>query len=234
MARRLRLYESLTASRSEISCGWPSAKPMRMPASAYDFDIVRRIRRLGCLPTSSSCDSGAKSTYASSRTTTPRDRASTRSTDILPWCVPVGEFGLTRNLSGAGSSTRSGVHVQPSAVGWVEGVTSCTRHKGSRSGYVGVEYATRSPASAKARKHISISSSPPFPSATWFVSSPKCSAIALRAGAAVGLGYRRNESPVAALMASMTFDEGGSGDSLVLSLTQSPPSGGCSPGTYGW
>src|ERR1700694_5887642 len=38
---------------------------------------------------------------------------------------------------------------------------------------------------------------------------------------------------VAALIASITLREGGSGDSLVLSLTQSSPSGGCSPGTYG-
>src|ERR1700674_2586049 len=57
--------------------------------------------------------------------------------------------------------------------------------------------------------------------------------MAARAGAPVGLGYRRSESPVAALIASMTLGDGGSGDSLVLSLTQSSPSAGCSPGMYG-
>jgi hypothetical protein len=57
--------------------------------------------------------------------------------------------------------------------------------------------------------------------------------MAARAGTAVGLGYRRSEVPAAALIASMTLGDGGSGDSLVLSLTQSSPSTGCSPGTYG-
>src|SRR6266568_3867216 len=52
-------------------------------------------------------DIGAKSTYASSTTTTPVDASITFSTATDPAQVPVGEFGLTMNLSGAGSSAKS-------------------------------------------------------------------------------------------------------------------------------
>src|SRR5712691_892735 len=57
--------------------------------------------------------------------------------------------------------------------------------------------------------------------------------MARRAGAAVGLGYRRSSSLAASRIAFSTRGDGGRGDSLVLSFTHPSSSGGCSPGTYG-
>ena len=53
---------------------------------------------------------------------------------------------------------------------------------------MGVAKATRSPAPAKARKHISISSSAPLPSTTISGVRPKWRAIASLAAAELGLG----------------------------------------------
>src|SRR5689334_9000550 len=105
-----------------------------MPASAYDFEYVRMISRLGCEASRLTHDLGAKSTYASSRTTTPWERVRTRSTEVWPCQVPVGELGLTRNFSGASSSASRLVHVQPSAQGCGAGTTSCTWHRGASRG----------------------------------------------------------------------------------------------------
>src|SRR5260370_32016720 len=121
IARRSMLYESLTASRSAMSSGLASAKPMRMPARAYDFDMVRRMMRLSHLASRPTCDSKAKSTYASSSTTTPLDRRTARSTDRAPCHLPVGELGLTRNFSGAGASLNAGHQVNMAVLGGGEG-----------------------------------------------------------------------------------------------------------------
>ena len=89
-----------------------------------DLDMVRRIKRLSCLGSSPTCDSKAKSTYASSSTTTPCDRFKARSTDGPACQVPVGEFGLTRNFSGAGSSMSSLDQVNISPLGLGDGTAS--------------------------------------------------------------------------------------------------------------
>src|SRR5258708_10179341 len=134
IARRSMLYESLTASRSAISSGLARANPMRMHARAYDLDMVLRMMRLSHLASRPTCDSKAKSTYASSSTTTPLDRRTARSTDAAPCHVPVGELGLTRNFSGAGSSMSSVDQVNMSLLGWGEGTASWSRHSGSSKG----------------------------------------------------------------------------------------------------
>src|SRR5207237_2966504 len=125
-------------SSDSISAGAPKAKPTRSPASAYDLEKVRRIRRFSCDLSRSRQDSGAKSTYASSITTMPVDAATTSATAPLSNSAPVGEFGLTTNLSGEGSGPRLGGSSQCSSVGWRDGLTSWIRHRGSKSGYVGV------------------------------------------------------------------------------------------------
>ena len=62
----------------------------------------------------------------------------------------------------------------------------------------------------------------------------KCSAFALRKFVLSGFGYKRNDapsSPISAIIASLTFGEGGNGNSFVFNFTQSEVSG-CSPGVY--
>src|SRR5438445_8859910 len=164
----------------------------------------------------------------------PEDAPTTASTSWVTKNAPVGELGLAMSFSEAGAGARLGGSSHGSSVGCGDGVASWMRHNGSNKGYVGVGNATRSPASTKARKHRSMSSSPPLPTVTCAGSSPNRRAMASRADAAVGLGYSRSESLAASLIASITRGDGGSGDSLVLSLTQPSPSAGCSPGVYGW
>src|SRR5260370_9269234 len=112
----------------------PSAKPTRKPGRGCDLDMVGRMIRLSHLASRPTCDSKAKSTYASSSTTTPLDRRTARSTDRAPCHVPVGELGLTRNFSGAGSSMSAVDQVNMSLLGWGEGTASWSRHSGSSKG----------------------------------------------------------------------------------------------------
>src|SRR2546427_7348816 len=110
---------------------------MRMPASAYDFESVRSTSMFwwrGMKPTH---DMGAKSTYASSTTTTPPDVPTTLSTATGAAHVPVGEFGLTMNLSGAGSSAKSWAQTPSWPVACGAGTASWMRHSGSSSGEMG-------------------------------------------------------------------------------------------------
>jgi len=157
----------------------PQGEPIRIP-QRIRLDIVRTMRRFSCFARSGSCDSTAKSTYASSSTTHACDRKSTRSTDgrraTFPWGV-----GVTRNFSGrvvhqlgrprehlaarVGEALRRGPRIDMS------------------SGYVGVGYATAVSPPANARNtaragHRAISD------ADLRLIEPKCFAMARRAGAA--------------------------------------------------
>src|ERR1700694_2068376 len=96
--------------------------------------MVRRITRLSSFASSPTCDSNAKSTYASSSTTTPLDRWTARTTDAAPCQVPVGELGLTRNFNGAGSSMSSVDQVNISLLGCGEGTASWGRGGGYNKG----------------------------------------------------------------------------------------------------
>src|SRR5690348_9071683 len=126
-----------------------------MPASAYDFEKVRRKSTLSCVASSDSALRGAKSTYASSITTTPEDAFTTASTRSVSNRTPVGELGLTTNFSGAASAARLGGSSSNVSHGWVEGTAPWRRQSGSRYGYVGGANATFSPGSTNARKHSS-------------------------------------------------------------------------------
>src|SRR5207302_1685514 len=61
-ANRSSLEEAWPASSDSISAGAPQGKRTRSPASAYDLEKVRRIRRFSCDLSRSRQDSGAKST----------------------------------------------------------------------------------------------------------------------------------------------------------------------------
>src|SRR6266508_1657412 len=121
-----------------ISSLLPSAKPIRRPANPYDLEKVRSRSTLSCRSSSGRQEVGAKSTYASSIATTPDDTATAAATSPASNNAPVGELGLTMNLSGAGSGPRLGGSSANCSVGCVEGTASWIRQSGSRSGYVGV------------------------------------------------------------------------------------------------
>ena len=106
--RRLTLYESLTVRSPASSSGWPKPSPTRSPASENDLDSVRRTRTFESRPTTPSAWPDAKSTYASSTTSTPATSRASASTSASGTSVPEGEFGLQRKVTRARARPSAG------------------------------------------------------------------------------------------------------------------------------
>src|SRR5262249_316254 len=118
MLKRVTLYESLTLSSSSISGGGPNAKPMRMPAREKDFEKVRRTSTLSHSRTNSRALPSAKSTYASSTTSSRAATAlgSERSAGNGT-AVPEGEFGLQMTVTRPRASANPDGRLKSSSYG---------------------------------------------------------------------------------------------------------------------
>ena len=90
-----KLKEFFTASRTDISSGFPNAAPTRIPARERDFENVCITTRLSYLFISSILENSAKSTYASSIITiTSLLFSSIYSINSRLSSFPVGAFGF--------------------------------------------------------------------------------------------------------------------------------------------
>jgi hypothetical protein len=124
--RRFRLYESFTVRSPASSAGAPKASPTRRPASEYDFDSVRSTTTFARRRTIGSAVAAAKSTYASSTTSTPGRRAASASISSIGTSVPDGEFGLQRNVSFGPRAPRAGGSDQSAGHATVSQTPPCT------------------------------------------------------------------------------------------------------------
>src|SRR5215470_12190277 len=117
MLRRVTLYESLTLSSASISGGAPNAKPMRMPAREKDFEKVRKTSTLSYSRTNSRALASAKSTYASSTTSTPATTFASDRSAGNETAVPEGEFGLQMTVTRPRASANPDGRLKSSSYG---------------------------------------------------------------------------------------------------------------------
>ncbi len=221
-----RWYGSTTLSSSATSHVGPTRYPSLAPAIDQVFENVRVTTRGRSSATRSSALQSANCAYASSTTTRPGARASSCSTRSTGSTRPVGLFGEVRNTTWGWNSvitrsTSAGSSVKSAARSPSTTVAPVTLAIWACIWYVGSKVATVRPGPAYASSTVCSTSFEPFATNTCAASTPWSSAMAARNAVAARSGYRCHSTrDISAATASRNAAGGGSGDSLVLSLTR--------------